>query len=160
MACAFSIIWITFVPMDDAGGHRWGKPSLFVQGGTASVRREENILPTPQTYWLDSTIFPEWFGTSHFSLSACGNQKMLSQEGRQQQPAAGNSWLSQTLLNDLPAAGSAECHSKATLSLASVPSLLTLFYFRGSELSQNKIYMGRDGMRTGPSISYLPSRVS
>lgn len=59
------------------------------------------------------------------------------QEARQQQSAAENSWLSGISPSDLPAAGSAEYHSKAALSLAPVSSLLTLLYFRVNAVSQN-----------------------
>lgn len=147
LACAYSMIWITFVSMDDAGGHRLGSTSLFMQEGTAPTVWK-NILPTPQTHWLNSTIFPEWFGTLHFSSQCLWEPEDTAfQEARQQQSAAGNSWLSQTSPSDLPAAGSDECHSKAALSLAPVPSLWTLLYFRVNALSQNKVYVGKDAVR-------------
>lgn len=84
----------------------------------------------------------------HIFLSQClwEPEDAVSQEARQQQSAAGNSWLSQASLSDLPAAGSAECHSKAAPSLAPVPSLLTLLCFTLSVLSQNKVYVGRAAM--------------
>lgn len=124
LACAYSMMWITFVPVGDAGGHRLGSPSLFLQGGRASMGGKENILPTRQTYWLDSTVFPEWFGTSHFCLSVLvGTRRCYLPRSK---TAAGNSWLSQMSLSHLPAAGSAEGHSKAALSLAPVPLLLIL----------------------------------
>lgn len=67
----------------------------------------------------------------HIFLSQClwEPEDAVSQEAIQQLEAAGNSWLSQMSLSDLPAAGSAEYNSKAVLSLAPVPLLLTLLYF-------------------------------
>lgn len=140
-------------------GHRLGSLSLFVQGGTASMGGKENIFPIPQTYWLSSTIFSEWFGTSHFSLSVLvGTRRCISQEARQQQSAAGNSWLSQTSLSDLPAAGSAESHSKAALSL----SFLCLWCWPCSMselvdfLRTWYMWVEMKWGRAGPSSSYLP----
>lgn len=134
MACAYSMMWITFVPVGDAGGHRLGSSILFLQGRRASMGGKENILPTPQTYWLDSTIFPERFGTSHFCLSVLvGTRRCYLPRSK---AAAGNSWLSQMSLSHLPAAGFAEGHSKAALSLALVPFLLTLLSVSSNILDQ------------------------
>lgn len=90
LACAYSMIWIMFIPMGDAGGHRLESPSLFMWRGTASVEGKQNILPTPQTYWPDSTIFTEWFGTSHFSLSVLVRTRRCCLP--RSNVAAGSSW--------------------------------------------------------------------
>ena len=97
LAYAYSMIRIMFVPVGDAGGHRLGNPSLFMQGGTASMGGKEGILPSPQTYWLDSTIFLEWFGTSRFSLSVLvGTRRCCLPRSK---TAAASSWKQLALTN-------------------------------------------------------------
>ena len=95
LACAYSMIRILFVPLGDAGRHRLGSPSLFMQGGTVSVGGKGNILATPQTYWLDSTVFPEWLGTSNFSLLVLlGTRRCCLPRSK---TAAVSSWKQQAL---------------------------------------------------------------
>lgn len=72
LAYAYSMIWIMSVPMVAKRGTDWEAEPIH------ATESKEIILSTPQTHWLYSAVFTEWFGTSRFSLSACGNQKMMS----------------------------------------------------------------------------------
>lgn len=136
-------------------GAQTGKPKPIHARRAGFTVREEEYSPYPSNILARFNNLPR---VVFIFVSQClWEPEDVSQEVRQQQSAAGNSWLSQTSLSDLPAAGSAECCSKAALSLAPVPLVLTLLYFRAGALSQKKVRMGRNAMRENWMKYFIPS---
>lgn len=80
-----------FMAVQGEGEHREGNSSLFMEGGATLAGGKENILHSPKLYWLNSTVFPERFGTPHFfSFNVFRNQKMLPKSSSQQLETAGS----------------------------------------------------------------------
>lgn len=97
------------------------------------------------------TVFPKWFGTPHFfSFSGLGTRKYS------QKSAAGNSWIPQMFLSNIPAAGSAEYHWELVCLWFYclcwwLCSISEVFFLRTEHIGIEMHWR-----RTGSSISYLP----